>query len=92
VQVKAKKDMKRGEKVSFRAPTPPLEEVEKMWKHKYAIYFFQLTLANPRSKVEPPHDQKILGFIKETFEEEISTRKQDVKRLESALLKLTKSS
>ena len=90
VQVKAKKAIKRGEKVSFRAPTPPLEEVEKMWKHKYAIYFFQLTLANPKSKVEPPEDQKILGFIKETFEEEISTRKQDVKRLKSALLKLTK--
>jgi predicted transcriptional regulator len=90
VQVKVKKAMKRGERVSFRVPTSPLEEVEKMWKHKYAIYFFQLTLANPRSKVEPPEDQRIRGFIKETFEEEISTTKQDVKRLESALLKLTK--
>ena len=88
VQVKAEKAMKRGERVYFRAPTPLLEEVEKMWKHKYAIYFFQLTLANPRSKVEPPEDQEILGFIKETFEEEISTRKRDVTRLESTLLAL----
>jgi len=88
VQVKAEKAIKRGERVYFRAPTPPLEEVEKMWKHKYAIYFFQLTLANPRSKVEPPEDQEILGFIKETFDEEISTRKRDITRLESMLLAL----
>jgi len=67
----------------------------KACRHAHFVFFnffvgFEARAANPRRRVEPSEDQRICGFIKETFEEEISTRKQDVKRLESALLKLTK--
>lgn len=91
VYVKAPKPIKRGEKVPIKIPASSLEEEEVQWKHKFAICFFNVIRAKPRKKVEAPMDQTIHDFIKETFEKEISIKKQDITKLESTLLALIKS-
>jgi len=90
VYVKAPKPIKRGEKVPIKISALSLEEEEIQWKHKFAICFFNFTLAKPGKEVEAPRDQTIHAFIKETFEKEISMKKQDIARLESTLLALIK--
>jgi len=91
VYVKAPKPIKRGEKVPIKIPALSLEEEEMQWKHKFAICFFNLIFAKPGKEVESPRDQTIHAFIEETFEKEISMKKQDIAGLESTLLALIKS-
>ena len=51
VYVKATRPIKRGGKVPIKIPTSSLEEEEKEWKHKFAIYFFNFTLAKPGKRL-----------------------------------------
>jgi len=89
--IKAPKPIKRGETIPIYIPTPSLEEEEKEWEHAFALTFFNLILTKPQAKLEKPKDQKIQNFLKQTFKNEITKKKQDTKKLKTTLQKLTTS-
>jgi len=88
--IKAPKPIKRGEKIPIYIPKPSLEQEEEEWKHALALTFFNLTLTKPQAELKQPKDRKIQTFLKRTFKQEISKKKQEIQKLKTTLQNLTK--